>query len=149
MNGFFGQVSQRVNPRLVLQKHFQKDAWDGETWIGVILVVAAMMALVVVLHFLLYYEKRTESGRELNDPQRLFREVIQSLNFSASQHALLVRLARDLRPALPTQMLLSPRLFADAKERWLASGASGTQQKAEDLTAIADILFPSCTFLPD
>ncbi|MCH8965823.1 MAG: hypothetical protein IIB58_12725, partial [Planctomycetes bacterium] len=53
------QASGRIDPRVVLREHFSKSAWDPESWKGIIIVAAAITVFVLILHFVLYCEKRT------------------------------------------------------------------------------------------
>ena len=52
------QATSRPDPRVVLQRQFSKQAWDSETWMGIIVVAAGLTIFVVILHFVLYHEKR-------------------------------------------------------------------------------------------
>ena len=46
MKLFLLQLSSRPDPRVLLQEHFSKKAWDAESWTGIIIVLAAIAVLV-------------------------------------------------------------------------------------------------------
>ena len=137
------QATSRPDPRVVLREHFSKQAWDPESWIGFIVVAACITIVVLILHFLLYYEKRSDKSRQVSSPQRLFREILKRLELNVAQRALLVRMARDLRRRSPTQMLLSPKFFDQAVARWLSKGSIGLDSRAQELRVIGEKLFPT------
>ncbi len=135
------QTSHRVDPRVVLHEQFSKEAWDPETWTGIILVAVAIAVFALILHFILYYEKRLQKPKQTSNPEKLFREVLKQLELSIPQRALLARMARDLRVPSPTQMLLSPKLLSQASQQWLSTVRIASPKRSEDLQAIARKLF--------
>ena len=136
------QASGRVDPRVVLREHFSKSAWDPESWKGIIVVAAAITVFVLILHFVLYCEKRTAKPRQVNNPTRLFSEVLKHLELNAAQRSLLTAMARDLKLDSATHMLLSPRLFDQARLKWTSMMQPISAAHGDELQAIARELFP-------
>ncbi len=136
------QASGRVDPRVVLHEHFSKSAWDPESWKGIIIVAAAITIFVLILHFVLYCEKRTAKPRQVNNPARLFSDVLKQLGLNTAQRSLLTAMARDLKLESATRMLLSPRLFDQARETWTSMVQPNSDAHAHELRAIARELFP-------
>ena len=136
------QVSGRVDPRAVLHEHFSKSAWDPESWKGIIIVAAAITIFVLILHFVLYCEKRTAKPRQVNNPTRLFSDVLKQLELNAAQRSLLTAMARDLKLESATHMLLSPKLFEQARLKWASMVQPDSAARADELKTIARELFP-------
>ena len=136
------QASDRVDPRVVLREHFSKSAWDPESWKGIIIVAAAITIFVLILHFVLYCEKRTAKPRQVNNPARLFSDVLKQLGLNAAQASLLTAMARDLKPESATSMLLSPELVDQARQKWTSMVQPGSAARADELQTIARELFP-------
>ena len=143
MNLFLLQLSSRPNPRAVLQEYFSKPAWDAEAWTGVIIVVAAIGALALMLHFVMYYQKRLSTPPQFRSPRRLFNELLGQTDLNKAQRVLVSRMARDLRPPAPARILLSPKLFAQATHQWLASRQTDQQIHEDQLRQVAYKLFAS------
>ena len=136
------QASNRVDPRVVLREHFSKSAWDPDSWKGIIIVAAALAIFVLILHFVLYYEKWTAKPRQANSPTRLFGDVLKQLQLNAGQRSLLTAMARDLKLESATHMLLSPKLFAEARQEWTSMVQPASAARADELKTIARELFP-------
>jgi len=136
------QASDRVDPRVVLREHFSKSAWDPESWKGIIIVAAAITIFVLILHFVLYCEKRSAKPRQANSPTRLFRDVVKQLQLNAAQRSLLTAMARDLKLESATHMLLSPKLFEQARQKWTSMVQPDSAARADELKTIARELFP-------
>ena len=136
------QASNRVDPRVVLREHFSKSAWDPDSWKGIIIVAAALAIFVLILHFVLYYEKWAAKPRQLNNPARLFSDVLKQLELNAAQRSLLATMARDLKLESATHMLLSPKLFAEARQEWTSMVQPASAARADELKTIARELFP-------
>ena len=136
------QASDRVDPRTVLSEHFSKSAWDPETWKGIIIVAAAIAIFVLILHFVMYYEKWAAKPRQVNSPTRLFSDVLKQLELNAAQRSLLTTMARDLKLESATHMLLSPKLFDQARQKWASMVQPHAAARADELKTIARELFP-------
>lgn len=143
MKSFLLQVSSRPDPRIVLQEHFSKPAWDAESWTGIIAVVAAIAAFFVILHFIMYYQKRLRSPRQFRKPERLFDEMLSQMELSRSQRGLVLRMVRDLRSPMPARILLSPKLFTQATALWLASREKDREIHEDQFRDVASKLFSS------
>ncbi len=143
MNLFLLQLSSRPDPRVALQEHFSKQAWDAESWAGIIIVLAAIALFVVMLHFVMHYEKRIRNPRQLNKPERLFDEMLGQMELSRAQRVLVSRMVRDLRTHTPARILLSPGLFTQATVQWLASRQKDRQTHEHQFREVASKLFSS------
>ena len=132
------QVSRNVEPWSAVHDQFNKGAY----WKGIVLVMAAILAFLLLLHFILYYQKRVEHPKQERDEHKLFSEVLRSLPLRVMQRNLLTRMARDLKMSSPLDMLLSPRLFTVASRRWLSATTTNTAKRAAELKEIAAALFP-------
>ena len=75
----FLTLAQANGPFEVFQKEFNKEAWDAETWTGIVMVASAACILLVLLHFILYYERRAAEPRQLHNSQKLHVEVLRRL----------------------------------------------------------------------
>ncbi len=136
------QASGRVDPRVVLREQFSKSAWDPESWKGMIIVAAAIAIFVLILHFVMYYEKWAAKPRQVNNPTRLFSDVLKQLQLNAAQRSLLTTMARDLKLESATHMLLSPKLFEQAGQKWTSMVQPDSSARADELKTIARELFP-------
>ncbi len=136
------QASDRVDPRVVISEHFSKSAWDPESWKGIIIVAAALTIFVLILHFVLYFERRSAKPRQANNPTRLFSDVLKQLELNAAQRSLLTAMARDLKLESATHVLLSPKLFEQAGQKWTSMVQPGSAARADELKTIARELFP-------
>ncbi len=136
------QASDRVDPRVVLREHFSKSAWDPESWKGMIIVAAAIAIFVLILHFVMYYEKWAANPRQVNNATRLFSEVLKQLELNTAQRSLLTAMARDLKLESATHMLLSPKLFDEARQEWASMVQPDAAARADELKTIARELFP-------
>lgn len=143
MRLFLSQLSSRPDPRVLLQEHFSKKAWDAESWTGIIIVVGAIAVFVVILHFIMYYQKRLRSPRQFRKPGRLFDEMLSQMELSRAQRALVSRMVRDLRSPTPARILLSPKLFTQATAQWLASRQQDRQTHENRFREVASKLFSS------
>ncbi len=136
------QASDRVDPRVVLREHFSKSAWDPESWKGIIIVAAAIAIFVLILHFVLYYEKWAAKPRQVNNSTRLFSDVLKQLELNAAQRSLLTAMARDLKLESATHILLSPKLFDQARQKWTSMSQPDSAVHTDELKTIARELFP-------
>ena len=136
------QASDKVDPRTVLSEHFSKSAWDPESWKGIIIVAAAIAIFVLILHFVMYYEKWSAKPRQTNSPTRLFSEVLKQLDLNAAQRSLLTAMARDLKLESATHILLSPKLFDQARQKWASMVQPDAAARADEVKTIARELFP-------
>ncbi len=136
------QTVKRVDPRVTMSEYFSKSAWDPDSWKGVIIVAAALAIFVLILHFVMYYEKWAAKPRQVNSTTRLFSEVLKRLELSAAQRSLLTTMARDLKLDSATHMLLSPKLFEQATAKWTSMVQPDAAARADELQTIARELFP-------
>ena len=143
MTLFLMQVSPRPDPRVVLQEHFSKPAWDAASWTGIIAVAAAIAAFFVILHFIMYYQKRLRSPRQFRKPERLFGEMLSQLELTRAQRVLVARMVRDLRSPMPARILLSPKLFTQATIQWLASREKDRPIHEDQFREVVSKLFSS------
>jgi len=137
------QSGQRVDPRKAISEQFTKESWDPDTWIGVVVVAAAILILFVLLHFIMYYEKRSGDPQLARSPHKLFRDLLSFLQLGHSQKELLKRIAKDLQLQSPSTMLLSPGRFVEHSKRWLAQTQDGSNRYGNELDRIAEVVFAS------
>lgn len=137
------QADHPVDLRNVIHDYFNRSMTDPGTMKEIILGVAAVLIFLVILHILLYYEKRESSPRQLRDSKKLYSEVLHHLPLSRAQRGALTDMAQQLRLPCPTHILLSPGLFSEASRQWLSLGPAA--QASAHLQAITSILFPQAT----
>ena len=135
------QTSTYVNPRIAVRNHFNRPPEDSNTWIMMILFVAAVMILGVILHYLLNQLNRQHKPTKRQNPQKLFRDLVRSLRLPNAQRRVLVKMAKELRLRSPSRMLLSPAKFRQTAETWFESSAAEAEKHASALLAIEDALF--------
>ncbi len=117
--------------------HFQTGGSLGVVLVsivGVTFVVGLVCWLVMVRQ-----EKKTYGGR-LNDPQKLYLDLMNALILSREQRLLLSKIAKDMRLSQPAVILLSPVKFDNTSLAWCSShfGVSAGALGEKKLT-IADI----------
>ncbi len=72
----------------------------------------------------------------------MFSEVLKQLELNAAQRSLLTTMARDLKLESATHMLLSPKLFDQARQKWTSMVQPDAAARANELKTIARELFP-------
>ncbi len=100
--------------QLAVREHFQEG--------GSPTTVVSVLALIMVGFGFAYLLSRRfpPKGQEtiIDDPARLFRDVITELKLSVPNRRFLLTMARDLRLEHPSAVLLSPMLFDRCLSRW-------------------------------
>ncbi|RME36443.1 MAG: hypothetical protein D6788_11585 [Planctomycetota bacterium] len=109
--------------------------------LAVLLVIAGAVALA---YYLTVRQQQPAQAMHRSDHEVLFRKLMIRLGLNLSQRRLLARIERDLDPACPCLMFLSPSLFDEFVGDWSRrQGASGEKVPvAEELRRIRRILFP-------
>jgi hypothetical protein len=111
--------------QLAVREHFQQGGSVATIVIG---VIAAFLALVALYQLLKRRQAGVESVR-IDDPQRLFKDLLHAIEMPLQQRRLLTRVARDLRLAHPSVLLLSAELFDRYLLQWQSGqGGSGIDQ---------------------
>jgi hypothetical protein len=93
--------------------------WSG---LAELIFILALMA-IILRGISMWKERKARPARR--DPVRLFHDLLADLHIAYSDQGLLKRLTKDLQTAQPSLMLMSPRLFDETVESWMA--ASGKQ----------------------
>jgi hypothetical protein len=138
------QVDGLTGPQRAVRNHFQEGGSIGL----VLLVMAAVAGVVLIAYWLTRRQQRSaQKHARINDPQRLFGDLLQGLALTASQRRLLATVVRELGLKHPSVILLSPTLFERHIDQWRALGRStGSDVEShagEDLVAqTRDVLFP-------
>ncbi|MCG3138779.1 MAG: hypothetical protein HJJLKODD_02648 [Phycisphaerae bacterium] len=135
------QISSRNDLFRALRDAFNKDPSDRSTWIGLILVIGGFLILLLILHFILYYEARRDQPRYDRNQQHSFRELLGALPLNIAQRDLLQRLVRDLRLVYPLHLLLSPQMYEGFVQQWLGVSETRRAQYQIALTEIGESLF--------
>ena len=104
-----------------------------------VLVLLAVGLLVLYLAAVLWQHHRR---RQINNPRRLFGEVLRQLPLSVAQRDLLRRIARELGLDHPAALVLSPQVFRSHANRWMSASHSANQVTRERLDGLAQALFP-------
>jgi hypothetical protein len=146
VNPLLAQNPQIQEFQKALQRQFET-SWSVHAG----LIVAAFFTVVVLLvWYLSRRESRVAETTQHGDPQKLFRALLQRLPLATSQRQWLSAIARDLKLAHPTMMLLSPALFQQTFEQWQAQRASAAGRAGpHDSHIYAQVqaaLFPSRPF---
>ncbi|HUU85737.1 MAG TPA: hypothetical protein VM243_19755 [Phycisphaerae bacterium] len=79
-----------------------------------LLAFAALFALLLMIHRLQQRRQR----RDINDPWKLYRQLLKHLGLSAPQREVLRRIAADLRLQHPSVLLLGRTIFNRHATRW-------------------------------
>lgn len=141
--------------RLVAQAPWEavRDHLDkGGSPYAPLVAVLVILALAAVLCLLNRVQQRGSKQSKTDDPKRLFRDVLRTLDLSIMQRDLLRRMAADLRPEHPTVMLLTPELFAEHADRWQKEVEARGQSVAglsDSLASLAAALFGQDPQPPD
>lgn len=126
-----------------VRDHFQQ----GGSFSGTVIVVSVLLIALVLLYLAGRREQRNRR-QSAEAPQRLFLSVVLQLPLERRQRQALLSLARDLRLANPTTILLSREMFDQAVVDWLQfhAAARRTSERAhlrELLAQCRAVLFVS------
>ena len=132
----------QVDPSAAFRQQFNKQAWDPQTWTNLIIFAAAVLVFLLILHFILYYEKNQEHPRQERNPSKLFRDVMKQLPIDNVQRDFLRRIARDLKLEHPVRCLLSPNLFRNFAQDWIQMRKENPSQYKSLIRGITNNLFP-------
>jgi len=103
----------------------------GGSPLAPVVAVVVLVVLAGVLSLLNRLQQRGGVRAKADDPKRLFRAVLRTLDLSVTQRDLLRRMAAELRVEHPTAMLLTPGLFAEHAGRWTKEVESRGQAVSE------------------
>ena len=104
-----------------------------------VLVLLAVGLLLLYLATVLWQHRRR---RQINNPRRLFCEVLRQLPLSVTQRDLLRRISRELGLDHPAVLVLSPQVFRSHANRWMSASRSVNQVTRQRLDELAQALFP-------
>ena len=107
-------------------------------------LVAAILAVIPTAYALSRLRDYLNKPRSLDDPQRLFCDILTALPLDAGQQRFLRTVATDLSLPHPITLLLSPRLFDRGIARWRRDKKETSRYpEADPVKAIYTTLFPS------
>lgn len=121
--------------QLAVREHFQQ----GGSVTTIVFAVIAVLLVIVALYQIFKRRQQTVSRSRVDDPQRLFKDMLHILELPLQERKLLIRVARDLHLEHPSVLLLSGVLFERYFEQWRSEGRRG----AVDEGAAADGLMPA------
>ena len=102
-----------------------------------VLLAVGLLLLYLVTVVLQHYRRR-----QINNPRKLFGEVLCQLPLSVAQRDLLRRIARELGLDHPAVLVLSPQVFRSYSNRWMSASRSANQVTRQRLDELAQALFP-------
>ncbi len=114
-----------------VSEHFQK----GGSITAVLIVLSCLIAVILVVVLLTMRQRQADPNRVVNDPQRLYRDLLEKLGLAPTQQQFLQAIATDLDLPHPTVILLSSRLFDQRCGEWKLKGharAIGLDASATD-----------------
>lgn len=138
MSGWILSQVKALSPyHRAIRGYFQN---GGSIGVALLYVVGAALAIGLVCGVLMACQRRAAGGVRMDDPQKLYRDLMNALMLSKPQRALLEQMAKDMRWAQPAAVLLSPVRFDKSCEAWCTSrfGAASDSGDAPR-PAIADI----------
>jgi len=122
-----------------VKEHFMRGGSLGV----VLMLLAAIVAVVPVVYAIVRLRDRMGKPRVINDPRRLYDDLVGALALEPHQREFLQRLAADLAIPHPTTLLLSPRLFNRAVKDWRRRAPTAMSDWSETVAATYRVLFPS------
>jgi hypothetical protein len=131
-----------------LQRSVRDYLEEGGSITSVLLVIAAIAGVVALTVWLTRRQDyRAAKRARANDPQRLFRDLLQGLALGPSQRRFLDTLAKELELKQPSVILLSSSHYRRCVDEWRASRRSAGSDIGPhaDETLVAetrDVLFP-------
>lgn len=126
-----------------VSEHFQK----GGSITAILIILGCLFAVIVVVVLLTMRQQHSDPTRVVNDPKRLYQDVLDNLGLAPTQQDFLQTLATDLDLTHPTVILLSSRLFDQRCGEWKRRGrprAIGLDSPAVEklVSCIRTHLFP-------
>lgn len=126
-----------------VRDHFAK----GSSFLELLLLLLAAVVCGVLLFTLRKRQEQSQETEHLNDPERLFQNVIAQLAIPDDQQRLLNQMAQRAKSDHPVTMLMSPKLFDLYVARWRARSDPNQDPATVNEEAIAaqlrDRLFPA------
>ena len=118
-----GQLEALTETQRAVRGHFQ----EGGSVAAGLLIVLGVLAMVLLVHALTQQLRKKTQVIRFDDPNRLFRGLLQKLILSVSQRRLLDTIAGDLHLEHPAAMLMSPLLFDRYVTRWRSVAGRATR----------------------
>ena len=91
----------------------------GMWFFQIIMALLAGLVVWLIMGAVLRLPRREQTGKSINKPQRLFRDLLEQLDLDASEKRLLQRMAAGARLKHPAMAVLSPGLLEWARKLWL------------------------------
>jgi hypothetical protein len=103
-----------------LRQALSREFADNGSAVEILMVIAALVLLVAIAWSLQRWQQRPQAPSEPFDATALFAELLVKLDMPDDQRDLLTTMAKELRLANPTTMLLSRRMFEENLLTWAA-----------------------------
>jgi len=135
MNAALLAQSDRLTPLLdAVRDRFQR----GGSIASVVFAVVGLVAVLGAIYLFMCRRDKFGARGRLDDPQRLFRDLLHKLELPLEQRRLLEAVVRDLRVAHPTALLLSANLFDRYVDRWRSEGRRRPADEGPELQQLVD-----------
>ncbi len=121
-----------------VKEHFARGGSLG----AVLLLLAAIVAVVLLVYAITRLRDHLSKPPRINDPKRLYADLLAALPLESRQREFLRRLAADSALPHPTALLLSPRLFDRAVQRWRRKAADTAGKWSDTVARTHRVLFP-------
>jgi hypothetical protein len=138
------QAGALTEAQRAVRQRFQ----EGGSLGSVLLIAGVVLGAVLAAYWLTRRQRRRQEGRRpINDPQRLFKNLLRDLSLNEQQRRVLRAVAREADLAHPSALLVSSALFERHADQWLASqrqtGANaGKDADQRTLAQTREVLFP-------
>ncbi len=144
MNLFLQTSTGRLTEtQRAVSEHFQR----GGSITAILIILSCLVAVILVVALLTMRQRHADPNRVVNDPRRLYQDLLEKLGLAPSQQEFLQAIATDLDLSHPTVILLSSRLLDQRCGEWSRKGhgrAVGLDGSEADilLTGVRAHLFP-------
>ncbi len=122
----------------------QKRFTEGGSFVGVLVVILLMAAVLLALSMLQRLQTRRQPSAVINDPRKLFHTLLKRKNLGVVHRDTLRRMTSDLRLTHPAIVLLGPGLFRSHVDRWCAKLESSSIRRIpsqDDLDSLCQAIF--------
>ena len=118
MTAVLVQVHKLTPVQQAVREQFQE---GGSTGVALLMIVG-ILALALIAYWLTRRVNRDQDERaRVDDPSRLFRDLLDKLDLPLPQRRILDAVVKDLRLQHPAKILLSPTLFDRCVDQWGAA----------------------------
>jgi len=127
-----------------VQRHFERGGDVGAS----VAIIMALAAIVLIVRLLTRRDRSVQAGGERADPQRLFQDMLASLQLTPQQRKSLMAMSRESGLAHPSVLLLSRTVFDRHLKTWQkrcerTPPTEGMSIHDEPLVAVRAVLFPT------